>query len=80
MQLYNCKIALEKAVEVNEQSIKLAGKTEQPEKIIAQQELLLRKITEINDKVLHEAQSYKWSLFVIPSTHHYREQGIFTKN
>ena len=53
---------MEKAVDVNEQSIKLAAKTENPEKIIAQQDLWLKKVTEMNDKVIHEAQSYKMSL------------------
>ena len=56
------KIALEKAVEVNEQLIRLAGKTGNPEKIIAQQDLWLKKVTEMNDKVMHEAHSYKMSL------------------
>ena len=60
--VYKCKIALEKAVDVNEQLIRLAGKTENPEKIIAQQDLWLKKVTEMNDKVMHEAQSYKMSL------------------
>ena len=40
---YKCEIALEKAVDVNEQLIRLAAKTENPEKIIAQQDLCLRK-------------------------------------
>ena len=56
------KIAWEKAVDVNEQLIKLEGKTENPEKIIAQQDLWLMKVTEMNKKVMHEAQSYKMSL------------------
>ena len=60
--VYKCKIALEKAVDVNEQLIRLAGKTENPEKVIAQQDLWLKKVTEMNDKVMHEAQSYKMSL------------------
>ena len=60
--VYKCKIALEKAVEVNEQLIRLAGKTENPEKIIAQQDLWHKKVTEKNDKTMHEAQSYKMSL------------------
>ena len=60
--VYKCKIALEKAVDVNEQLIRLAGKTENPEKIIAQQDLWLKKVTEMNNKVMHEAQSYKMSL------------------
>ena len=60
--VYKCKIALEKAVDVNEQLIRLAGKTENPEKIIAQQDLWLKKVNEMNDKVMHEAQSYKMSL------------------
>ena len=60
--IYKCKIALKKAVDVNEQLIRLAGKTENPEKIIAQQDLWLKKVTEKNDKVMHEAQSYKMSL------------------
>ena len=60
--VYKYKIALEKAVDVNEQLIRLAGKTENPEKIIAQQDLWLKKVTEMNDKVMHEAQSYKMSL------------------
>ena len=60
--VYKCKIALEKAVDVNEQLIRLAGKTENPQKIIAQQDLWLKKVTEMNDKVMHEAQSYKMSL------------------
>ena len=60
--VYNCPIALEKAVDVNEQLIRLAKKTEKPEKNIAQQDLWLEKVTEINDKVMHEAQSYKMSL------------------
>ena len=55
--VYKCKIALE-----NEQLIRLAGKTENPENIIAQQDLWLKKVTEMNDKVMHEAQSYKMSL------------------
>ena len=58
----NCKIALEKAVDVNEQLIRLAGKTENPEKIIAQQDLWLKKVTEMNNKVMHEAQIYKMIL------------------
>ena len=37
--VYKCKIALEKSVDVNEQLIRLAGKTENPEKIIAPQDL-----------------------------------------
>ena len=57
-----CKFALEKAVDVNEQLIRLAGKTENPEKIVAQLDLWLKKVTEMNDKVIHEAQSYKMSL------------------
>ena len=60
--VHKCKIALEKIVDVNEQLIRLAGKTENPEKIIAQQDLWLKKVTEMNDKVMHEAQSYKMSL------------------
>ena len=60
--VYKCKVALEKAVDVNEQLIRLAGKMENPEKIIAQQDLWLKKVTEMNDKVMHEAQSYKMSL------------------
>ena len=54
---YKCKFALEKAVDVNEQLIRLAGKTENPEKIIAQQDLWLKKVSELNNKVMHEAQS-----------------------
>ena len=53
---------MEKAVDVNEQLIRLARKTENPEKFIAQQDLWLKKVTEMNDKVMHEAQSYKMSL------------------
>ena len=60
--VYKCKITLEKAVDANEQLIRLAGKTENPENIIAQQDLWLKKVTEMNDKVMHEAQSYKMSL------------------
>ena len=60
--VYKSKIALEKNVDVNEQLIRLAGKTENPEKIITQQDLWLRKVTEMNNKVMHEAQSYKMSL------------------
>ena len=60
--VYKSKIALEKAVDVNEQLIRLAGKTENPEKTIAQQDLWLMKVTEMKDKVMHEAQSYKMSL------------------
>ena len=60
--VYKCKIALEKAVDVNEQLIRLAGKTENPEKFIAQQDLWLKKVTKMNDKVMHEAQSFKMSL------------------
>ena len=53
---------MEKAVDVNEQLIKLAGKTEKPRKTVAQQDLWLKKVTEMYDKVMHEAQSYKMSL------------------
>ena len=53
---------MEKAVDVNEQLVRLVGKTENPEKIIAQQDLWLKKVTEMNNKVMHEAQSYKMSL------------------
>ena len=53
---------MKKAVEVNEQLIRLVGKTENPDKIIAQQDLWLKKVTKVNDKVLHETQSYKMSL------------------
>ena len=60
--VYKCKIALEKAIDVNEKLIRLAGKTENLEKIIAQQDIWLKKITEMNDKVMNEAQSYKMSL------------------
>ena len=60
--VYKFKIALEKAVDINEQLIRLAGKTENPEKIIAQQDLWLMKVTEMNNKVMHEAQSYKISI------------------
>ena len=49
--VYKCKIALEKAVDVNEQLIRLAGKTENPEKMFAQQDLWFKKVTEMNDKV-----------------------------
>ena len=74
-------MVLEKADDVNEQLIRLAGKTENPEKIIAQQDLWLKKATELNDKVMHEAQSYKVSLELRhSSTRHYREQGIVTTN
>ena len=61
--VYKCKskIALEKVVDVNKQLIRLAGKRENPEKFFAQQDLWLKKITEMNDKVMHEAQSYKMS-------------------
>ena len=55
--VYKCKIALEKAVDVNAQLIKLAGKTENPEKVIAQQEHWLKKVTKMNDKEMREAQS-----------------------
>ena len=57
---------MEKAVEVSVQLFRLAGKTENPEKIIAQQDLWLKKVTEMNNKVMHEAQSYKMSL--VPSS------------
>ena len=61
--VHKFKIALEKAVDVNEHLIKFAGKTENPEKkIITQQDLWLKKVTEMNNKVMHEAQSYKMSL------------------
>ena len=60
--VYKCKIALEKAVDINEQLIRLAGKTENPEKIIAQQDLWLKKVAEMNNKLMHEAQSWKMSL------------------
>ena len=60
--VHKSKIALEKAVDVNEQLIKLAGKTENPEKIITQQDLWLKKVTEMKDKVMHEALSYKMRL------------------
>ena len=60
--VYKFKIALEKSVDVNEQLIRLAGTTENPEKLITQQYLWLKKVTEINDKVMREAQSYKMSL------------------
>ena len=60
--VHKCKIAFEKAVDVNEQLIMLEGKTENPEKIIAHQGLWLKKVTEMNNKVMHEAQSYKMSL------------------
>ena len=60
--VYNCEISLEKTVDVNEQIIELQGKTENPEKIIDQQNLWLEKVTELNDKVMHEAQSYKMCL------------------
>ena len=36
---YKCQIALEKAVDANEQLLRLAGKTKNPEKIIARQDL-----------------------------------------
>ena len=79
--VYKFKIVLEKADDVNEQLIRLAGKTENPEKIIAQQDLWLKKATELNDKVMHEAQSYKVSHELRhSSTRHYREQGIVTTN
>ena len=60
--VHKSKNALEKAVDVNEQLIKLIGKTENPEKIIAEQDLRLKKLTEMNSKVMHEAQNYKMSL------------------
>ena len=60
--VYKCKIALEKAIDVNEQLFRLAEKTENPEKTIAQQDLWLKKVSEMNDKVMQEAQSYKMSL------------------
>ena len=41
--VHKCKIALEKAVDVNEQLVKLLGKTETPEVVIAQQDLWLKK-------------------------------------
>ena len=50
---------------MNEQLIRLAEKTENAEKIITQQDpqdLWLKKVTEMNDKVMYEAQSYKMSL------------------
>ena len=55
---------MEKAVDVNEQLIRLAGKTEKSEKVIAQQDLWLKKVTEMNEKVKHEAHSYKMSLCI----------------
>ena len=60
--VYKCKIALEKSVDVNEQLITLTGKTENPEKMITQQDLRLKKKTEMNNKVMHEAHNYKMSL------------------
>ena len=54
--VHKCKIALEKAVDVNEQLNKLAGKTENPEKIITQQDLWLKKVTEMKDKVSSKLQ------------------------
>ena len=53
---YKCKIDLEKAADVNEQLIRLTGKTKNPEKIIAQQDLWLMKVTEMNDKVMHSSE------------------------
>ena len=41
--VYKCKIALEKAVDVNEQLIWLAGKTENPEKKLLSKTFGLRK-------------------------------------
>ena len=60
--VYKFEIALEKAVDVNEQIIRLAVKTENPEKVNAHQDLWLKKVTEMNNKVMHDAQSYKMSL------------------
>ena len=63
MLFTNVKLRWKKLpVEVNEQLIRLVGKTENPEKIIAQQDLWHKKVTEMNDKTMHEAQSYKMSL------------------
>ena len=53
---------MEKAVDVNEHLIRLAGKTHNPKKYIPQQDLWLKKVFEMNAKVMHEAQSYKMSL------------------
>ena len=41
--VYKCKNALEKAVDVNEQLIRLAGKTENPEKLFLSKTFGLRK-------------------------------------
>ena len=41
--VYKCKIALEKAVDVNEQLIRLAEKTENPEKLLLSKIFGLRK-------------------------------------
>ena len=49
MLFTNIKLRWKKAVDVNEQLIRLAGKTENPEKIIAQQDLGLNKVTEMNN-------------------------------
>ena len=57
--VYKCKTALEKSVDVNEKLIRLAGNTEKPKKVIAQQDLWLKKVTKKNDKVMHEAQNDK---------------------
>ena len=47
--VYKCEIALEKSVDVNEQLIRLTGKSENPEKKFAQQDLWLKKVTKMNE-------------------------------
>ena len=65
-QIQNCKSLIETAVEINEELIKLASKSVDPDKLIPAQDMWLHTVTSRNDTVLQKAASYKAGLNVEP--------------
>ena len=55
----NCRNYIEQAVEVNNELIEMAAKSSNPDDLIPAQDMWLHKLTQINDKVLQEAITYK---------------------
>ena len=65
-QIQNCKSLIETAVEINEELIKLASKSVDPDKLIPAQDMWLHTVTSRNDTVLQKAASYKAGLNIEP--------------
>ena len=52
-----CQSFIERAVEINQEQITVAGKSEDPDKLIPAQDIWIHKLTHTHDKTLQEVKS-----------------------